>query len=38
VAKRTGNRVDVPVVILHLTPSGTYEVDPSWAAFAGFGS
>jgi branched-chain amino acid transport system substrate-binding protein len=35
---KTGNRVDVPVVILTLDADGTYSVDPKWAALAGFGS
>jgi branched-chain amino acid transport system substrate-binding protein len=33
----TGNRVDVPVVILTLGADGKYSVDPKWADFAGFG-
>ena len=33
---QTGNRVDVPVVILEINASGQYVVDPEWAAFAGF--
>ena len=33
---KTGNRVNVPVVILKLEPNGTYVVDPKWASFAGF--
>jgi branched-chain amino acid transport system substrate-binding protein len=33
----TGNRVDVPVVILTLGADGKYSVDPKWAEFAGFG-
>jgi branched-chain amino acid transport system substrate-binding protein len=35
---KTGNRVNVPVVILKLEPDGIYVVDPKWAAFAGFSS
>jgi branched-chain amino acid transport system substrate-binding protein len=35
--KATGNRVDVPVVILSLGTDGKYSVDPKWAEFAGFG-
>jgi branched-chain amino acid transport system substrate-binding protein len=35
---KTGNRVDVPVVILTLDADGTFTVDPKWAALAGFGS
>jgi branched-chain amino acid transport system substrate-binding protein len=35
--KATGNRVDVPVVILTLGADGKYTVDPKWAEFAGFG-
>jgi branched-chain amino acid transport system substrate-binding protein len=33
----TGNRVDVPVVILDLGADGKYTVDAKWAAFDGFG-
>jgi branched-chain amino acid transport system substrate-binding protein len=33
---QTGNRVDVPVVILQINASGQYVVDPDWATFAGF--
>jgi branched-chain amino acid transport system substrate-binding protein len=33
----TGNRVDIPVVILQVNSDGRYVVDPDWAAFAGFG-
>ena len=33
---KTGNRVNVPVVILRLEPDGRYVVDPKWASFAGF--
>jgi branched-chain amino acid transport system substrate-binding protein len=36
--KPTGNRVDVPVVILQLGGDGKYTVDPEWAAFSGFGT
>ena len=32
----TGNRVDVPVVILAIDAGGKYQVDPDWARFAGF--
>jgi branched-chain amino acid transport system substrate-binding protein len=35
---KTGNRVNVPVVILKLGSDGTYVVDPKWAGFAGFTS
>jgi branched-chain amino acid transport system substrate-binding protein len=34
----TGNRVDVPVVILEIDADGNYVVNQDWAAFAGFGS
>ena len=34
----TGNRVDIPVVILQVTDEGRYVVDPEWAQFAGFGA
>jgi branched-chain amino acid transport system substrate-binding protein len=34
----TGNRVDVPVVILQVNEEGRYVVDPDWAGFAGFGT
>jgi len=34
----TGNREDVPVVILRVDDDGSYVVDPRWADFAGFGS
>jgi branched-chain amino acid transport system substrate-binding protein len=34
----TGNRVDVPVVILEIDADGNYVVNRDWAAFAGFGS
>lgn len=33
---KTGNRVNVPVVILKLKSDSTYVVDPRWASFAGF--
>jgi branched-chain amino acid transport system substrate-binding protein len=36
--KATGNRVDVPVVILTLGADGKFIVDPKWAAFSGFGA
>jgi branched-chain amino acid transport system substrate-binding protein len=32
----TGNRVDVPVVILTIDGAGKYQVDVDWARFAGF--
>ena len=32
----TGNRVDIPVVILQVNEEGRYVVDPEWAQFAGF--
>jgi branched-chain amino acid transport system substrate-binding protein len=32
----TGNRVDVPVVILTIDAAGKYQVNPDWARFAGF--
>jgi branched-chain amino acid transport system substrate-binding protein len=35
--RATGNRIDVPVVILTLGEDGKYTVDPKWAEFAGFG-
>jgi branched-chain amino acid transport system substrate-binding protein len=35
---KTGNRVNVPVVILKLEPDGRYVVNPKWASFAGFSS
>ena len=31
----SGNRVDPPVVILDISPSGDYQVDPAWQASAG---
>jgi branched-chain amino acid transport system substrate-binding protein len=34
----TGNREDVPVVILRIDDDGSYVVDPGWADFVGFGS
>jgi branched-chain amino acid transport system substrate-binding protein len=34
----TGNRRDVPVVILQVDDNASYVVDPKWATFAGFGS
>jgi ABC-type branched-subunit amino acid transport system substrate-binding protein len=34
----TGNRVDVPVVILRVDANGAFVVDPQWAAETGFGS
>jgi hypothetical protein len=34
---KTGNRVDIPVVILDIDASGHYVIDPDWAAFARFG-
>jgi ABC-type branched-subunit amino acid transport system substrate-binding protein len=34
----TGNRVDVPVVILQVDADGSFVVDPTWAAANGFGS
>ena len=34
----TGNRVDVPVVILRIEADGSFIVDPAWAAESGFGS
>jgi branched-chain amino acid transport system substrate-binding protein len=34
----TGNRVDVPVVILEVDSEGRYVVDPDWATVAGFGA
>jgi branched-chain amino acid transport system substrate-binding protein len=34
----TGNRVDIPVVILQVDSEGRYVVDPGWAEFAGFGA
>jgi branched-chain amino acid transport system substrate-binding protein len=36
--KATGNRVDLPVVILRLGDDGKYVVDPDWASFSGFGA
>jgi branched-chain amino acid transport system substrate-binding protein len=33
---QTGNRVNVPVVILAIDGNGRYVVDPDWARFAGF--
>jgi branched-chain amino acid transport system substrate-binding protein len=33
---KTGNRVDVPVVLLDVNEAGRYVIDPKWAAFAGF--
>jgi branched-chain amino acid transport system substrate-binding protein len=32
----TGNRVQVPVVLLDVNDAGRYVIDPKWAAFAGF--
>ena len=34
----TGNRVDVPVVILNVDARGGFVVDPKWAALTGFGT
>lgn len=34
----TGNRVEVPVVILRIDAEGNYVIDPEWAEFAGFGT
>lgn len=34
----TGNRVDVPVVILQVDADGSFVVDPKWAAATAFGS
>lgn len=34
----TGNRVDPPVVILDIGPTGAYTVDPAWAAATGYGA
>lgn len=34
----TGNRVEVPVVILRIDAQGNYVIDPEWAKFAGFGA
>jgi branched-chain amino acid transport system substrate-binding protein len=36
--KATGNRVDVPVVILTIGNDGKIVVDQDWAAFSGFGT
>jgi branched-chain amino acid transport system substrate-binding protein len=36
--KATGNRVDLPVVILTLGADGKFIVDPEWASFSGFGT
>jgi branched-chain amino acid transport system substrate-binding protein len=36
--KPTGNRVDVPVVILKLGADGKFTVNPDWATFSGFGA
>jgi ABC-type branched-subunit amino acid transport system substrate-binding protein len=33
----TGNRVDVPVVVLDISPEGRFVINPEWASFAGFG-
>ena len=33
---RTGNRVDVPIVVLNVSPQGDFIVDSAWAQFAGF--
>ena len=33
---KTGNRENVPVVILRIDAQGKYVVDPKWAKFAGF--
>lgn len=35
-APGTGDRVDPPVVILEIAPTGVYGVDPAWAAAAGY--
>lgn len=32
----TGNRVNPPVVVLDITSAGSYVVDPTWAAAAGY--
>jgi branched-chain amino acid transport system substrate-binding protein len=32
----TGNREDVPVVLLDVNDAGRYVIDPKWASFAGF--
>jgi ABC-type branched-subunit amino acid transport system substrate-binding protein len=34
---QTGNRSDVPVVVLDVTPEGSFVINPEWASFAGFG-
>ena len=34
----TGNRIDVPVVILQVNTDGSFVVDQDWAEFSGFGS
>jgi branched-chain amino acid transport system substrate-binding protein len=34
----SGNRVEVPVVILRIDAEGNYVIDPEWAKFAGFGA
>ena len=33
---RTGNRVDVPIVVLNVSPQGDFIIDSAWAQFAGF--
>jgi branched-chain amino acid transport system substrate-binding protein len=33
---KTGNRENVPVVLLDVDDQGAYVIDPKWAAFAGF--
>jgi branched-chain amino acid transport system substrate-binding protein len=34
VERPSGNRVDPPVVVLQISPDGTYRIDPEWAALA----
>jgi branched-chain amino acid transport system substrate-binding protein len=34
VSRPSGNRVDPPIVVLDISPDGTYRVDPGWAASA----
>jgi branched-chain amino acid transport system substrate-binding protein len=36
VVRPSGNRVDPPVVVLQVSSTGTYRVDPAWASMAGY--
>jgi branched-chain amino acid transport system substrate-binding protein len=35
---KTGNRLDVPIVLLQIDPNGSIVVNPNWEKFAGFES